>query len=168
MCDSLVVMNQFLPKDEYYKSLATKRVGVAVLFFDEFERLLIVKTNYHPDWQVPGGSGDEGESPKDTAIRETREEIGIEIEDPEFLYVEYLGATSERPDFLEFVFLGGVLSNEEINKIVLQTSELTGHKFVEIGEALNLLRPSLKRKVPKALEVMKSGSSKYGEHLENS
>lgn len=158
-------MNQYLPKDQYYKSLATKRVGVAVLFFDEVGKLLIVKTNYHPDWQVPGGNGNENESPQETAIRETKEEIGLDVGNLRFLYVEYLGATAERPDFLEFVFYGGVLKGEDIANIILQEEEIVDYKFVEIDEALSLLRSSLKRRVPKALEVVKTGIPMYGEYL---
>lgn len=56
-------------------------VGAAVLVTDEQGRLLM---NLRPDnrlWGIPGGATELGESVEETAVRETREETGLEIED---------------------------------------------------------------------------------------
>lgn len=152
-----------MPQEEYLKNLATKRTGVAVLFFDEEGKLLIVKPNYKEGWQVPGGTVDKNESPKDAAIRETKEEIGITVEDLAFLSVEYKGPQIGDLDFLEFMFLGKILSKEDIASIVLQEDELDEFKFVTTDEALLLLRTSLKRRLPISLEAMKTGKPEYSE-----
>ena len=152
-----------MPQEEYLKSLAAKRTGVAVLFFDESGKLLIVKPNYKEGWQVPGGTVDKDESPKDAAIRETKEEIGIDVEDLTFLSVEYKSEKVYGFDFLEFMFLGKTLSQEEVASIVLQEDELDEFKFVTIDEALALFRTSLKRRVPIGLEVIKTGKPVYSE-----
>lgn len=152
-----------MPQEEYLKNLATKRTGVAVLFFDESGKLLIVKPNYKEGWQVPGGTVDKNESPKDAAIRETKEEIGIIVDDLTFLCVEYKRSKFEGLDFLEFVFLGKSLSEEDIASIVLEENELDEFKFVGVEEALSLFRESLRKRLLAGLEAMKTGKPAYSE-----
>lgn len=57
--------------------------AVAVIFNDKGEVLLSQRfgkeENWHLKWQFPGGGIEFGENPKDTAIRETMEEVGIRI-----------------------------------------------------------------------------------------
>jgi ADP-ribose pyrophosphatase YjhB (NUDIX family) len=53
--------------------------SVSVLPVDEAGRLLLVRhAGHHDGWAVLGGAVEIGESPADTAVRETREEIGVE------------------------------------------------------------------------------------------
>jgi 8-oxo-dGTP diphosphatase len=57
------------------------RAGVGVFIFDEKQRVLLVKQNYgNKLWAVPGGAIDPGETPQDAALRELREETGLEAE----------------------------------------------------------------------------------------
>ncbi len=156
-------MKQQLPQDEYLRSLPTKRAGVAVLFFDETGKILIVKPNYKEGWQVPGGTIDTNESPKAAAIREVQEEIGIVVQDLQFLCVEHTVQKDTGLDFLEFMFLGGTLTENAIASIILQNDELDEFKFVTPDEALILFRKSLKRRVPIGLEAMETGKPTYSE-----
>jgi len=53
---------------------------VTVLPFDEAGRVLLAWQAGHSDgWSTVGGAVDPGESPAEAAIREAREEIGVEI-----------------------------------------------------------------------------------------
>lgn len=57
-----------------------KTDGVAVFAFDKNgKKLLLVKRRDVPIWVVPGGGLEIGESPKQGAIRETKEESGFDI-----------------------------------------------------------------------------------------
>jgi ADP-ribose pyrophosphatase YjhB (NUDIX family) len=50
--------------------------------FDEAGRLLLIKRGQEPNagrWTLPGGRCEPGESPARTAVRETREETGLEV-----------------------------------------------------------------------------------------
>ncbi|PID31285.1 hypothetical protein CR983_01915 [Candidatus Saccharibacteria bacterium] len=42
-------------------------------------QLLVVKANYKSYWTLPGGWIDAGETPSAAAVREVREEVGIEV-----------------------------------------------------------------------------------------
>ena len=62
--------------------------SVSVLVVDDHARLLLVRHAGSPDgWAVPGGAVDVGESPAQAAIREIREETGIQISEPRLLDV---------------------------------------------------------------------------------
>jgi 8-oxo-dGTP pyrophosphatase MutT (NUDIX family) len=54
--------------------------SVSVLPVDHAGRLLLVRhAGHHDGWGVLGGAIDVGESPAEAAIRETREEIGVDV-----------------------------------------------------------------------------------------
>lgn len=53
--------------------------GVAVLVWDDQDRLLLVHETDFGAWSVVGGAIDPGESPPQAALREVREETGLEV-----------------------------------------------------------------------------------------
>lgn len=63
----------------------------AIVFTDEQGRVLCVRKHTSPRYQLPGGKPELGETLVETAVRETAEEVGIEV-DPEDL--SYLGQFS--------------------------------------------------------------------------
>lgn len=42
--------------------------------------ILLIHRKDRDRWEVPGGKVEDGESPTETAVREAREEIGVEVE----------------------------------------------------------------------------------------
>ncbi len=68
-------------------------VTTAVAIFDEQGRVLLLEHVFRPDsgWGLPGGFLTSGEQPEAGVRREIREEIGIELEDVEFLFARSLG-----------------------------------------------------------------------------
>tara|TARA_R110000824_G_scaffold102639_6_gene244157 strand:- start:2821 stop:3225 length:405 start_codon:yes stop_codon:yes gene_type:complete len=67
--------------------------GAVVVILDENKKVLILK---RPDfahwapllWGLPGGKMEEGEAPLDTAIRETKEETNLDVEDLKVLKLD--------------------------------------------------------------------------------
>ncbi len=139
--------------EEYHKTLPKKQTGTAVLLFNEVGHLLIVKPNYKDGWLVPGGAANENESPTACARRETKEEIGLDIESLALVGVYYAPAKDNHSDSLKFLFYGGVLSEACISKIVLQKKELLEYTFLPSHEAIPLLSSSLRASIPDALDA---------------
>lgn len=84
---------------------------------------LIVKANYKPYWTFPGGIIDPNETPKEAAIRETLEEVGLKIT-PE--QVEFVAVVDRKSDFAQtyqFVFKAK-LSTGALKEVALQASEI--------------------------------------------
>ena len=52
----------------------------AIVFTDEAGRVLCVRKHSSPRFQLPGGKPEPGEGPVATALRETREEVGIDVD----------------------------------------------------------------------------------------
>jgi 8-oxo-dGTP diphosphatase len=63
------------------------RVGVGVIILRNNRILLIRRKNVHGagSWSTPGGHLDYGETPEQCAIRETKEEVGLELTDIHFV-----------------------------------------------------------------------------------
>lgn len=55
------------------------QVAAFAVIRDEEGRVLWVKRRDHAVWNLPGGGGQMGEAPWSTAVRETREETGLEV-----------------------------------------------------------------------------------------
>ncbi len=55
--------------------------GAACVIFDARGRVLLIEENYgRRRWGLPGGQLEDGEVPHDAAMRETREETGLDVE----------------------------------------------------------------------------------------
>ncbi|MCT9932910.1 NUDIX domain-containing protein [Planotetraspora sp. A-T 1434] len=55
------------------------------------DRLLLVFDRFRGQWELPGGMIDPGETPREAAVRELREETGHEVADLDFAgYAEFL------------------------------------------------------------------------------
>ncbi len=147
--------------EEYAAILPKKQIGTAIILFNKKGELLTVKPNYREGWLIPGGATDDNESPLHCAIRETREEIGLDIPHLKLVGVYYGPKKGVFTDSLKFVFYGGVLSDEDISKIVLQTEELTELRFAPSDEVLPLLTSSLQKSLPASLLAIKNNTVAY-------
>lgn len=55
-------------------------LGAFVTLFDDDGQVLLVRRRDYPVWNLPGGKVEPHETPWETAVREAREETGLEIE----------------------------------------------------------------------------------------
>jgi len=120
-----------LTPEDHYRQRARVEVAAGVLFVDSSQRVLLVKPNYKPYWDIPGGGCEAEESPADCAAREVREELGLVIKPGRLLCVDYRSeAQGSRGDSLRFVFDGGRLTPATIENITLCEDELVSWEFV--------------------------------------
>ncbi|MNH58569.1 RNA pyrophosphohydrolase [compost metagenome] len=107
-----------------------KRVASAsVILEDATGKVLIVKAHYKDYWTFPGGMLDDGESPKQAAIREVFEEVGIELDESAVTFGWVASRTSRQLMTYQFVFKA-TLSERDKLKIALQSSEIEESRLV--------------------------------------
>jgi len=147
----------------YYKNLPKKRVASGVLFFNDKKEILIVKPNYREDWLLPGGIVEVEESPIECGIRETKEEIGLDVKIEKLLCVHFV-KSGKRPEKIVFVFYGGILSETQIKNIKIQKDEIDEYRFVKPEETEPFLGERRFQRTLKCLEALKNNTVAY---LEN-
>ena len=130
-----------LPPDQYVASLARKRMAATALFRDEQGRVLLVNPSYKETWDLPGGAVEAEESPHAACRREVAEELGLDRPPGPVLAVDWVPSRPQRPEGVIVVYDGGVLSEAEINEIVLADGELTEYAFVGQDEVSTLVTP---------------------------
>ncbi|HMQ96012.1 MAG TPA: NUDIX hydrolase [Candidatus Saccharibacteria bacterium] len=64
---------------QFLARLERRASGANMLIEDEQGRLLTVKMNYESHWGLPGGWVEGDETPLQTALRETREELQLDL-----------------------------------------------------------------------------------------
>ena len=138
-------------------------VAAGVLFFDDAGRVLLVEPTYKDYWDIPGGYVETGETPAQAAVREVREELGIEAAAGPLLVADWAPHPDEG-DKLLLVFDGGTLTAKQITMIRLQTDELRSYAFHDPIETTRLLIPRLARRVAAAVDGHQAGRFDYLEH----
>jgi ADP-ribose pyrophosphatase YjhB (NUDIX family) len=82
--------------------------GAHLLATDEEGRILVVRTTYlGPGWMLPGGRVERGETPHAAAVRETREETGLDARIERLVLID-----AHRAGDVSFVFRGHVEGGE--------------------------------------------------------
>jgi 8-oxo-dGTP pyrophosphatase MutT (NUDIX family) len=146
-----------LPFAEYAASLNRKRVAAGVLFRDEHDRVLLVETTYKRFWEIPGGSVDADEAPWRTAVREVREEVGIDQPPGRLLVIDYMATEEPMPEGLAFVFDGGMITDEEVANIEISDPEIRSIGLYAQEDVRRLVKPVLARRIEAALDAIRVG-----------
>lgn len=101
-----------------------KRVSSATLILEtEHGQAIVEKANYKPYWSFPGGLIEPGETPKQAAVRETLEELGLKINPDILEFVAVVNRTSKTAETYQFVFKAKV-SSGVFDHIVKQEAEI--------------------------------------------
>lgn len=151
----------------YYDSLPRKIMSAGILILNEKDEILVVKPSYKDHWSIAGGMVNEYESPKTACLREVEEEIGLKLNNIEFLCVNYLENKKDNRESLQFVFYGGQLNAGEINKIKIDNKEIIDYKFLNLKEALTLLTLHTGIMISEAFNAWKNKKAVYIETIKD-
>jgi 8-oxo-dGTP diphosphatase len=96
--------------------------AAAVLIFDTEGRVLLIREGYgRKRYGLPGGVIEEGETPRAAALREVKEELGLDVQATDLVAVYHLRGA--RGEGLRFFFRAEILHGEPV---VPDTGEITG------------------------------------------
>jgi len=109
----------------------------AIIFFDNEKREFLIISNEKERWDFPKGHIEEGETPEQTAVREVKEETGLDI--------EFIDGFKEKISF--FFKKGKELVKKDVifflakakSKNVTLSFEHIDYKWLNFEEALNKL-----------------------------
>ena len=87
------------------------------------------ESSYQEYWDIPGGSAEPGELPKDAVIRETKEETGLDIIPLKVIQEDSTFDETKNKVYVRLVYNCKVIS--DINDIVLQQEEHTEYRFIK-------------------------------------
>ncbi|MBB6174675.1 8-oxo-dGTP pyrophosphatase MutT (NUDIX family) [Nocardiopsis mwathae] len=148
------------------ENFARPRAAAGVLFFDGRDRVLMVIPSYKDYRDIPGGYIEHGETPRQAAAREVREELGIELPIGRLLVTDWAPNPKEGDKQL-FIFEGGVIDQVHRDKIQLAPQELTGYEFHDISTIHEATIPRLARRIVQAAEARSESGTRYLEHGEH-
>jgi ADP-ribose pyrophosphatase YjhB (NUDIX family) len=81
--------------------------GANVYATDAEGRILVVRPTYSKEWMLPGGRVERGETPHEAAVRETREETGLDVVLDRLALID-----ARRARDTSFIFAGHVTGGE--------------------------------------------------------
>lgn len=136
------------------------RVAAGVLFFDPDGRVLVVKPTYKDAWDVPGGYVNANETPREAAVREVKEELGLDVALGPALVVDWAPHPAEGDKVL-FLFDGGTLDTAAAGNIRLAPDELSEFRFTDRAAVADLLIERLARRVTAAATARDRGTTAY-------
>ena len=126
------VMNSALPK---------KRLIAHVLMRDVQDRVVLCETQFKQDWELPGGIVEPLEPPRLGAVREVREELGLDLQVGRLLVVDWMPPYLGWDDAIEMIFDGGLVTDNDLASWSLQPTEIKAVGLVDLPTASELLTP---------------------------
>ena len=90
--------------EEFHDRFYPYAAGATVV--DTNGQLLCVYSPARDEWETPGGAGEPGETPAETARRETLEETGIECEITDALFIQLMEIALDAPERLPIPVIG--------------------------------------------------------------
>ncbi|MFJ4185365.1 NUDIX domain-containing protein [Kitasatospora sp. NPDC089509] len=159
------------PVGGYLTTIARPTSYGCFLVTDPQGRVLGMRSAVNPAvWNFPGGNMEHGETPFTTALRETQEELGLDLaaENPEVIARRRLVAviheqagTSYPVPVCGYVFDGGVLTPEQQARIDLDPDEHTEWRFESAHDWRRLMEPAGYQRLRQVLRAQRSGVPLY-------
>jgi len=149
---STAVLNTLMPR---------KRLIAHALLTDPSGRVALCETSFKPDWELPGGIVEPGESPRAGCVREMVEEMGFAATLTRVLVVDWRRPYLGWEDALELVFASVPLSRAEASGLRPDGREILAVHWVEPHEADARLTPFGAGRLRAALRARAEGNTAY-------
>lgn len=89
------------------------------------------ETAYAEFWDTPGGLVEIGETPREGIIRETKEEVGLDITPTKVIHEDSNYDTEKDMIFIRLVYLCDLDENQSEKDIVLQEEEHSEYRLID-------------------------------------
>ena len=128
-------------------------ISAGALIFDGAGRLLILNPTYKSGWTIPGGVMEaDGETPWQACQREVLEETGLAVTGARLACVDFRPPRDGNQGGVRFLFDCGAVDDLVLSEITLQSEEVSEHLLAPVGQALEMLRGPIRRRVSAALD----------------
>jgi 8-oxo-dGTP diphosphatase len=122
-------------------------------------RILLTQTAFRPDWTLPGGDVEPGETPAGACARELREELGLTVFPGVALVVDWLPPHEFRPaPAIYFLFDCGTVTDPPI---VPDPAEVRDHAFLTLEDAGPLVNDATRHRLTAAATARAAGRTTY-------
>ena len=148
------LLNSFLPR---------KRAIGQMLVRDPEERVMLCQLTYKPDWDLPGGVIEIGESPASGVTREIREELALDLPAKSLVLTDWLPPWSGWDDAICLVFDGGVHDPSLLDGVVRETREIAAVEFCTLEQVRERCADFTARRVAAALASLAGTGPGYSE-----
>lgn len=116
--------------------LEKRASSAGVALYDGNGRVLIVKAHYKKYWSFPGGIIDAGETPRQAAVRETREEVGPSVDIDKLDFRLIVNRASSIAQTYQFIFESLVDANV-LNHVLIDNKEIESYALVTREDILH-------------------------------
>ncbi|MBA3021368.1 NUDIX hydrolase [Propionicimonas sp.] len=138
---------------------ARKRVIAHLLLTDADGRVCALETTFKPDYELPGGILEPGESPREGLVREAVEELDFPLAVGRLLVVDWLAPYLGWEDAVELVFDGGVFT--EADALHADGREIRAVHWLEPAAAEAVMAPYAQGRLRAALSARAAGQTLY-------
>lgn len=114
--------------------LPRKRAIGQGIMRDTQGRYLLCELTYKPEWDLPGGVIENGESPAFGLVREIEEELGVTVTVQGLITMNWLPAWRQWDDACLFVFDLGTVEASAADMMELQTSEIAAVHWCDLEQ----------------------------------
>ncbi|MEV8328232.1 NUDIX domain-containing protein [Kitasatospora sp. NPDC056731] len=158
------------PVGGYLTTIARPSAYGSFLVTDPAGRVLGMRSTIDPSvWNMPGGNVEHGESPFDAALREAREELGLDLaaENPQVLRRRLVAVIHTQADadypvpVAGYVFDGGTLTVEQQARIRLDPAEHTEFRFETAHDWRSRMTPAHYQRLRQVLRAHRCGVPLY-------
>lgn len=140
---------------------ARKRVISHLLLTDEDGRVCILETTFKPDFELPGGILEVGESPRVGLVREVEEELGHTVSVGRLLVVDWLAPYLGWEDAVELIFDGREMPPASVHLLQADLREIRAVHWLPPGDAAATMAPFARGRLLAALEAREAGRTLY-------